>query len=320
MPGDPLKPLSPGDPLPTSIQTWNPILEAARKREAPNVSASPPVHRLNGNEVIVKNISGITCREFELGFINNTATVGGTAGAEDTVIITDENNTGQFREQPVFRWTRLPGTWGGIWQGKWSTDGAVLQQPLKHNECGRAVIAGPTPIQLPLASGALEGSHELGYVYGYSTGVHYAKKCPFGFRLLSAADRNGLGWVNLSNQLWTCLGYAPTTGVSARSGENPGACQNGRFLYCNSELNIRRPSTSTSLYSAVFYRWLTAPTNYKWDVSGVSTQIYVGSERGDRVVVVQLLGDGRWWIVNWDPFDTGANGESPFPGNDTDPL
>lgn len=70
----------------------------------------------------------------------------------------------------------------------------------------------------------------------------------------------------------------------------------------------------------MFYRWTVAPTNYKWEYSGTHEQIFVGSERGDRVVLVQLLGDGRWWIFNWDPFDRGSTGEGPFAANDTDPL
>lgn len=316
--------VQPGSLRGNSAAEANAIRDSLRAQAMQNLSTPSPAAQqpLGANEVLVKNITGIQIERYELGFISNSPD-NGKAGAEDTVAIPWADNRFQYAKQPVFRWARSIGTQlGGTWEQEWPTAGAVTLEPIAIGKVGRAVIAGPTPVQLWKSTGALTGAHDLPWVYRSGGGYPFAQKAPFGFRLLSGADEQGLGWINLSHTCWTCLAVVSTGGggggSAPRSGENPGGVANCKFIWANTNRKLRRYGTTA--YFARLFRWHVTEANYTWKYSGTDEPVRASSIHGDRLAYVQLLGDGRWWIVNWDPFERGFTGNHPFPGNDTEPA
>jgi len=124
--------LTPGDPLPTSVRVWNPILQAARN--AAQGDAGPPSPTAGAGveiEVRIKNTESTTCQRFAPIGID-----------DDTVYIMP----------PKAGWIETP-----VLKGIFPAEGgqiAIALEPIPPNKIGRAKLMGLVPASIVVGSAA----------------------------------------------------------------------------------------------------------------------------------------------------------------------
>jgi hypothetical protein len=124
---DPLAPLAPGNPLPTSAATWNPILAAARdrrQRPRPNLPGSGSKFGGGRVEALALNDTGADLDPFKPAAV--------TAAGGYTVT----NDTGyEWQRQPLLTLTTPTGAGSHV---------AVTLEAIPDGEIGRVAVAGWT--------------------------------------------------------------------------------------------------------------------------------------------------------------------------------
>lgn len=191
--------LYPGQDLAIKAADWNTMQSSAEDylRRVTGVRGVPgsAVRGFDGI-VTVKNYTGQDCSQFAILAI---------AGME----ITPEENLGQFLSRPIFT---------AVAPASDSTRLVILQQPLKDNAFGAAMIMGMSPVQVDVASITDQFATPI-----EATFDHLASSSTSGpFRILYAPD-TGLQWCAV---IWPVGGGAATAThryckITARSGDAP---------------------------------------------------------------------------------------------------
>lgn len=136
MSGDPLKPLRPGDPFPTSAKTWNPLLKLARRSETSPLPSAPPIANSNSQTIVlVKNVGPFDLERFAPFMLQGTSILDSSA---PTWGITPSINP-DVVNRPVMLGREHLGN---------QRRHAVTLEPIKVGQYGQAVIAGAVPCKV----------------------------------------------------------------------------------------------------------------------------------------------------------------------------
>jgi hypothetical protein len=133
---DPLKPLRPGDPFPTSAKTWNPLLELARKSETSPLPSSPPIANANSQTIVmVKNRGQATLDRYAPIMLSGTSRIDGTVQSWEILPSVNPD----VIARPVIR--------GRDNLGIQRKHGVTLQ-PIEVDKFGPVVISGAVPCKV----------------------------------------------------------------------------------------------------------------------------------------------------------------------------
>lgn len=177
---DPLKNLMPGDPIPMSVRTWNPLLELARNASKGSLPSAIPegldigsqtvIHVINKSNVKFERFACIGLNGFEVGSAASLATFQGRTVARGV------------RASAL----RVP---------------AITIDPIPVGKIGRAVVAGVVPVQIDSTTASpthAEAFWESPIMVGAGTG----------YPILQRESGTGTRWG------WIRLGSPPTRGVA----------------------------------------------------------------------------------------------------------
>lgn len=206
---NPLKPIQPGDDLPTSVQTWNPMLAAARAHK----TAAPPgagSYTDRPPEVRIKNTTGSQLDRGAVVFV----------APDDDPEITPDDSEDQFQQFPILKGSEFGSS------DDQPAVAFVLAQPLADGKIGAAHVTGIVSVKIDI--GSADDTHAQ-----YKADATIFKSSTSGWPIVWKQAGTGEKWayVNLAAAPAppSVVGYvqAPVGGITARSGVSPGAklCQ-----------------------------------------------------------------------------------------------